>query len=125
MSCASLERLQICLQFGLATARSYQASQILGGQCQQDCPCLDFRCCIDLKNVVRGAHRVGDCGLAPAGFEAFNHGSGRLELAESIASETNPLTARVWVNRVWMHHFGEPLVETPSTRHIVAIGYMA
>jgi hypothetical protein len=45
---------------------------------------------------------------------AFEHGSGRLDLANAIASPTNPLTARVWVNRVWMHHFGEPLVENPS-----------
>ncbi len=45
---------------------------------------------------------------------AFTHGGGRLDLANAIASPKNPLTARVWVNRVWMHHFGEPLVETPS-----------
>ena len=44
---------------------------------------------------------------------SFGNGSGRLELAHAIASPTNPLTARVLVNRVWMHHFGEPLV--PST----------
>jgi hypothetical protein len=37
-----------------------------------------------------------------------------LELAQAIASPQNPLTARVWVNRVWMHHFGQPLVESPS-----------
>jgi hypothetical protein len=40
----------------------------------------------------------------------FEHGSGRQELARAIASSRNPLTARVFVNRVWMHHFGEPLV---------------
>lgn len=45
---------------------------------------------------------------------AFARGAGRLDLADAIASTTNPLTARVWVNRVWMHHFGEPLVENPS-----------
>jgi hypothetical protein len=45
---------------------------------------------------------------------AFSQGSGRLELANAIVSPTNPLTARVWVNRVWMHHFGEPLVESPA-----------
>ena len=46
--------------------------------------------------------------------EPFKEGSGRRELAEAIASPTNPLTARVYVNRVWMHHFGTPLVGTPS-----------
>jgi mono/diheme cytochrome c family protein len=44
----------------------------------------------------------------------FQEGSGRLELARSIASMENPLTARVLVNRVWMHHFGTPLVATPG-----------
>ncbi len=44
----------------------------------------------------------------------FAHGSGRLELANAIANPTNPLTARVIVNRIWMHHFGRGLVPTPS-----------
>jgi hypothetical protein len=44
----------------------------------------------------------------------FKKGSGRLELAEAIASKSNPLTARVLVNRVWMYHFGEGLVRTPD-----------
>ena len=46
--------------------------------------------------------------------KTFANGSGRLEMAESIASAQNPLTARVIVNRVWMHHFGQGLVRTPS-----------
>lgn len=46
--------------------------------------------------------------------EPFNEGSGRYEMAQAIVSPENPLTARVWVNRVWGHHFGEGLVRTPS-----------
>jgi len=41
-------------------------------------------------------------------------GSGRLELARWIASPENPLTARVWANRVWLHMFGRGLVATPD-----------
>ncbi|PYV86551.1 MAG: hypothetical protein DMG05_19415 [Acidobacteria bacterium] len=44
----------------------------------------------------------------------FTKGSGRLELAEAIASAKNPLTARVMVNRIWQHHFGTGMVRTAS-----------
>jgi len=44
----------------------------------------------------------------------FAKGSGRLELAQSIVSPENPLTARVIVNRVWQHHFDKGLVRTPG-----------
>ncbi len=44
----------------------------------------------------------------------FEHGSGRRELAEAIADQRNPLTPRVWVNRLWQHLFGSGLVLTPS-----------
>lgn len=52
--------------------------------------------------------------LAGKDRKPFQKGSGRLELAQAIASKDNPLTARVFVNRVWMHHFGQGLVRTPS-----------
>ncbi len=45
---------------------------------------------------------------------SLDEGSGRLPLAEAIASPENPLTARVIVNRVWGELFGQPLVRTPS-----------
>ncbi len=71
---------------------------------------------------IRGnPNRLGD--EAPRQFlailsgdkrEPFTRGSGRLELARAIASRENPLTARVMVNRVWLHHFGAGLVTTPD-----------
>ncbi|MFN7795423.1 MAG: PSD1 and planctomycete cytochrome C domain-containing protein, partial [Planctomycetota bacterium] len=41
-------------------------------------------------------------------------GSGRLEMTEAIVDPKNPLTARVYVNRLWGWIFGVPLVDTPS-----------
>ena len=44
----------------------------------------------------------------------FTGGSGRAELAERIVDPHNPLTTRVFVNRVWAKVFGKALVTTPS-----------
>ncbi|WP_020473342.1 PSD1 and planctomycete cytochrome C domain-containing protein [Zavarzinella formosa] len=44
----------------------------------------------------------------------FKNGSGRLELADKLTDGTNPLTARVLVNRIWKHHFGEGIVRSPD-----------
>ncbi len=40
--------------------------------------------------------------------------SGRLQLAEWLTDPKNPLTARVMVNRIWLHHFGRGIVQTPN-----------
>ncbi|MCM8542358.1 MAG: DUF1553 domain-containing protein, partial [Lentisphaeraceae bacterium] len=44
----------------------------------------------------------------------FQNGSGRLELANLIASKDNPLTARVMANRIWFNLFGSGIVNSPS-----------
>jgi mono/diheme cytochrome c family protein len=52
--------------------------------------------------------------LEPNDPHPFADGSGRSDLADAIASARNPLTARVFVNRIWGLLFGQPLVSTPS-----------
>ena len=76
----------------------------------------------DLPVFIRGnVANTGD--IVPRRFltvlskgapEPFRQGSGRLELADKIVNDAAPLTARVWVNRVWGWHFGQHLVSTPS-----------
>lgn len=44
----------------------------------------------------------------------YKNGSGRLELADSLTTDAAPLTARVIVNRIWLAHFGQGIVDTPS-----------
>ena len=72
-----------------------------------------------MKVHIRGnVERQGE--VAPPGFLRVLQATSaskqftRLELANAIASAQNPLTARVFVNRVWQHHFGRGIVATAS-----------
>ena len=67
----------------------------------------------DLGPVIpRGVPACLDSGPSPA---IPKGASGRLELARWLTeSRARDLTARVMVNRIWQHHFGRPIVATPS-----------
>ncbi|MBX9623686.1 MAG: PSD1 and planctomycete cytochrome C domain-containing protein [Gemmataceae bacterium] len=74
----------------------------------------------DERVFVRGNPRSPGA-TAPRGFPAAfgrpafaSAGSGRLELAAAVTDPANPLVARVLVNRVWKHHFGEGIVRSPD-----------
>lgn len=56
----------------------------------------------------------GVSGLAESSVIPESAEGRRLALARWIADPSNPLTARVMVNRVWQHHFGKGIVETSN-----------
>lgn len=62
------------------------------------------------KTVPRGFPKI----LTGERVERITKGSGRLQLADWLTRPENPLTARVMVNRIWQHHFGEGLVRSPN-----------
>ena len=51
---------------------------------------------------------------ADLGDDSLTEGERRLRLAQFITNPDNPLTRRVWVNRLWHNHFGKGIVDTPS-----------
>jgi hypothetical protein len=74
---------------------------------------------------VRGNHLTKSDTLADRGFlqvlenlidapEVPTDESGRLQFAQWLTDSEHPLTARVMVNRIWLHHFGAGIVRSPS-----------
>lgn len=71
-------------------------------------------------NVRGNPDQLGD--IAPPGFlQILRQGNvpagsnfTRLDLADAIVDRNNPLSARVYVNRIWHHHFGRGIVGTTS-----------
>jgi hypothetical protein len=67
------------------------------------------------EEVSPGLPEVLDDGRATFPDERLQASAGRrLTLARWIADRGNPLTARVIVNRMWLHHFGRGIVDSPS-----------
>jgi len=71
---------------------------------------------LERGELDRGGDRVprGPVTALDTAMPAIAAGSGRIELAQWITSPEHPLTARVMVNRVWLHLFGKGLVPTPD-----------
>ncbi len=67
----------------------------------------------EIKPGFLSALPGGDLALPGAPPEAHTTRR-RVQLGQWLTSEKNPLTARVMVNRIWQHHFGRGLVNTPS-----------
>ena len=87
--------------------------QFLSVLCEQSVPSTTTTTQINnpIANLMVTTHSVRHERLQQ---QPFQQGSGRKELAEAIADARNPLTARVWVNRLWQHLFGQGFVSTPS-----------
>lgn len=71
-------------------------------------------------SAVTGDQQPAEIRLDP--FKRWPTRSRRKALADWIASEDNPLTARVIVNRLWYRHFGKGIVDTPSDFGILSGG---
>jgi hypothetical protein len=116
---ASSEFVQTRLR--LATDKSHLADYEADGTPKQFVTCvLERKAPRDSALLLRGeVQKPGD--MVPRGLPMLAKssaeiakGSGRKELASWISSPDNPLTARVIVNRVWLHLFGQGIVATPD-----------
>jgi len=73
--------------------------------------------------VQPGFPRIAEWDADQIGSEAAaKERASRLRLAEWIFNEKNPLPARVMANRVWQHHFGRGIFDTPSDVGLINAG---
>jgi hypothetical protein len=123
---SELEQLKVAGPKELAAARQAELEKL-----QKELPQYAMvmaaeegeRC--NLPVHLRGNHLKPGPDLVPRGMPAIltevapadsisGDESGRLQLARWLVSPQQPLTARVMVNRLWMWHFGRPLMRSPS-----------
>ncbi len=76
----------------------------------------DYAAALGIKNGKKYSpnYQPGVIGVAALKPVSFDKANLRTTLADWIASPENPLTARVFVNRIFLQHFGEAFVDTPS-----------
>ncbi len=116
---ASSEFVQTRLR--LATDKAHLAAYEADGTPKQFATCvLEREKPRDSALLIRGEVQKPGA-MVPRGLpmlaktsSTISGGSGRKELASWIASPDNPLTARIIVNRVWLHLFGQGIVTTPD-----------
>ncbi|WP_395145875.1 DUF1549 and DUF1553 domain-containing protein [Armatimonas sp.] len=109
------------LEYERLSLRTGTAPQFANGIAEGGVPGTPHEGVHDVKVHKRGRYdNLGE--LVPRGAPVvlgggplkIASGSGRRELAEWIASDKNPMTARVIANRLWQGHFGRGIVATPS-----------
>lgn len=75
----------------------------------------------DIPIYIRGNHKTTGAiqkrrflTVFSGAQQSVDDGSGRLDLAERMLHDAEPMIARVMVNRIWQHHFGQGIVATPD-----------